>query len=92
MSQARHPKPPEVAALSIEDIAQRYVARFRDRKPDWNAFEDARIEGYKRAQHRFKCVSVILLKILHHVREIVTSLRKMLLGACFWHAARAVSG
>jgi mannose-6-phosphate isomerase-like protein (cupin superfamily) len=53
MSQARHPKPPEVADLSIEDIAKRYVARFRDRKPDWNAFEDARIEGYKRAQHRF---------------------------------------
>jgi mannose-6-phosphate isomerase-like protein (cupin superfamily) len=53
MSQARHPKPPEVADLTIEDIARRYVARFKDRKADWNAFEDARIEGYKRAQHRF---------------------------------------
>src|SRR3954447_12725355 len=53
MSQARHPMPPEVASLSIEEIAARYVARFRDRKPDWNAFEDAKIEGYKRAQHRF---------------------------------------
>ena len=31
----------------------RYVARFRDRKPDWEAFEDAKIEGWKRAQHRF---------------------------------------
>jgi len=29
------------------------VARFKDRKPDWNAFEDARHEGNKRAQHRF---------------------------------------
>jgi mannose-6-phosphate isomerase-like protein (cupin superfamily) len=53
MSQARHPKPPEIAELSIEEIAKRYVARFSDRKPDWNAFEDAKIEGYKRAQHRF---------------------------------------
>ena len=53
MSQARHPMPPEVANLSIEEIAKRYVARFSDRKPDWNAFEDAKIEGYKRAQHRF---------------------------------------
>jgi mannose-6-phosphate isomerase-like protein (cupin superfamily) len=53
MSQARHAKPAEVAGLSLEEIAQRYVARFKDRKPDWNAFEDAKIEGYKRAQHRF---------------------------------------
>ena len=53
MSQARHPMPPEVAGLSIDEIATRYVARFADRKPDWNAFEDAKIEGYKRAQHRF---------------------------------------
>jgi len=53
MSQARHPKPPEVADLSIEEIARRYVARFRDRKADWNAFEDAKIEGFRRAQHRF---------------------------------------
>ena len=53
MSQARHPMPPEVAGLSIEEIAKRYVARFVDRQADWNAFEDAKIEGYKRAQHRF---------------------------------------
>jgi mannose-6-phosphate isomerase-like protein (cupin superfamily) len=31
----------------------RYVRRFRDRKPDWNAFEDAKIDGWRRAQHRF---------------------------------------
>ena len=53
MTQARHPKPPEVAGLSLEQIAERYVARFKDRRPDWHAFEDAKIEGYKRAQHRF---------------------------------------
>ncbi len=53
MSQARHPRPPEVAGLSIEEIAKRYIARFSDRKADWNAFEDAKTEGYKRAQHRF---------------------------------------
>ena len=29
------------------------VALFRTRKPDWNAFADASVTGYKRAQHRF---------------------------------------
>src|SRR3954452_2542780 len=53
MSVARHPRPSEVASLSLEEIASRYVARFRDRKADWAAFEDAKLEGYKRAQHRF---------------------------------------
>jgi mannose-6-phosphate isomerase-like protein (cupin superfamily) len=52
-TQPAHQKPPEVANLSLEEIAERYVARFRDRKPDWNAFADAQIEGYRRAQHRF---------------------------------------
>ena len=36
----------------LQEIARRYVGRFRDRKTEWNAFEDAKIEGYKRAQHR----------------------------------------
>jgi oxalate decarboxylase/phosphoglucose isomerase-like protein (cupin superfamily) len=53
MSVARHPRPPEIADLPLEEILQRYVARFRDRIPDWDAFEDARIDGYRRAQHRF---------------------------------------
>ena len=53
MSEARHAKPAELVGLSLDEIANRYTARFRDRKPDWNAFEDAKIEGYKRAQHRF---------------------------------------
>jgi mannose-6-phosphate isomerase-like protein (cupin superfamily) len=52
-SVARHPRPPELVGVPLEEIAERYVARFRDRKADWAAFEDAKIEGYKRAQHRF---------------------------------------
>jgi mannose-6-phosphate isomerase-like protein (cupin superfamily) len=53
MSKARHQRPPELAEASLQEITDRYVARFRDRKPDWNAFEDAKIEGFRRAQHRF---------------------------------------
>ena len=50
---ARHPRPPELVNASVEEIMDKYVARFADRKADWAAFEDAKIEGYKRAQHRF---------------------------------------
>lgn len=39
--------------MSIEQIGLRQVARFRDRKPDWEAFEDAKLDGFRRAQHRF---------------------------------------
>ena len=53
MGTARHARHPEVVDLSLEEIMKKYVARFAERKPDWYAFEDARIEGYKRAQHRF---------------------------------------
>ena len=53
MSTARHPRPPELENDSLEDLGARFVARFLDRKPDWAAFEDAKIEGFKRAQHRF---------------------------------------
>jgi quercetin dioxygenase-like cupin family protein len=53
MSVARHPRPKELENASLEDIMDRYVARFRDRTPDWEAFEDAKIDGWKRAQHRF---------------------------------------
>lgn len=37
----------------LEVLIDRQVATFRTRRPDWEAFEDAKIEGYKRAQHRF---------------------------------------
>jgi mannose-6-phosphate isomerase-like protein (cupin superfamily) len=53
MSAARHPRPGELAGMSLEEISRKVSARFLDRKPDWAAFEDAKIEGYKRAQHRF---------------------------------------
>jgi mannose-6-phosphate isomerase-like protein (cupin superfamily) len=53
MSVARHKRAPELESASLEDLAKRYVARFSDRIPDWAAFEDAKIEGFKRAQHRF---------------------------------------
>ena len=52
MSVARHPRPKELEGVSLEEIINRYVGRFRDRVPDWAAFEDAKIEGFKRAQHR----------------------------------------
>ena len=53
MTVARHARPADVANLSLEEVEQTYVARFRDRTADWNAFEDAKHEGFKRAQHRF---------------------------------------
>ena len=53
MSVARHPRPRNSSGLPLEEIMQRYVGRFSEKKPDWAAFEDAKIEGYKRAQHRF---------------------------------------
>lgn len=53
MAIARHARPKELENASLEEIIDRYVARFADRKADWAAFEDAKIEGFKRAQHRF---------------------------------------
>jgi mannose-6-phosphate isomerase-like protein (cupin superfamily) len=53
MPDTLHQMTPEIAALTVEEVAARYTARFIDRTPDWDAFADARVEGYKRAQHRF---------------------------------------
>lgn len=53
MGVARHKTPVDITALSIDEIADRYISRFVDNVPDWSAFEDAKIEGYRRAQHRF---------------------------------------
>ena len=39
--------------MTAEELLSQRVARFLDRVPDWEAFADARIEGYRRAQHRF---------------------------------------
>jgi mannose-6-phosphate isomerase-like protein (cupin superfamily) len=38
---------------ALSELMARQVARFVDRVPDWDAFADARVEGYRRAQHRF---------------------------------------
>jgi len=53
MAVARHKMPPDVAKLTLDEIADRYIGRFRDKVGDWVAFEDAKIEGFRRAQHRF---------------------------------------
>ena len=53
MSVARHPRPKELEGVPVEEIMKRYVGRFKEKTPDWAAFEDAKIEGYRRAQHRF---------------------------------------
>ncbi len=53
MTVARHPLPPELVDVPLADIVDRCVGRFKDKVPDWAAFEDAKIEGFKRAQHRF---------------------------------------
>ena len=39
--------------MTAEEMLKKHVARFVDRVPDWDAFADARIDGYRRAQHRF---------------------------------------
>ena len=53
MTVARHPLPKELVDVPLEEILERYVGRFKDKVSDWEAFEDAKIEGFKRAQHRF---------------------------------------
>jgi mannose-6-phosphate isomerase-like protein (cupin superfamily) len=53
MATARHARSKELESASLEQIMERYVGRFADKRADWAAFEDAKIEGYKRAQHRF---------------------------------------
>jgi mannose-6-phosphate isomerase-like protein (cupin superfamily) len=53
MSVARHPRPKELEGVSLEDIIRTHVGRFSEKRGDWEAFEDAKIDGYRRAQHRF---------------------------------------
>ena len=40
-------------AQTLDEMLRTHVARFTDRRADWDAFADARVEGFKRAQHRF---------------------------------------
>ena len=37
----------------LSKLLEQQVARWTDRIGDWDAFADARVEGYRRAQHRF---------------------------------------
>lgn len=39
--------------MDLEALLKQRLARFVDRRGDWDAFADARVEGYRRAQHRF---------------------------------------
>ena len=43
----------QAAPPSLQDLMKKHMARFVDRVADWDAFPDARMEPYKRAQHRF---------------------------------------
>src|SRR3546814_5553539 len=52
MVTARHPRPSELSNATLEEIEQKNVAQFRNRVSDWEAFEDAKVEGFKRDQHR----------------------------------------
>lgn len=38
---------------SLEELLHTQVARWTERVADWEAFADAKVEGYRRAQHRF---------------------------------------
>jgi len=49
----KHQRPDAIKEMSLDQIMERYTASFRDRDPDWKAFADSDIEGFKRAQHRF---------------------------------------
>ena len=40
-------------AEPLSELLQHQVARWTDRTADWDAFADARVDGYRRAQHRF---------------------------------------
>ena len=53
MTVARHQRPKELEGVPLEDIMKKYVGRFRDKTADWAAFEDAKVDPYRRAQHRF---------------------------------------
>jgi len=39
--------------VALQELLRTRVARYVDRVADWDAFADARVEGYRRAQHRY---------------------------------------
>jgi oxalate decarboxylase/phosphoglucose isomerase-like protein (cupin superfamily) len=52
MRVARHSRPKELEDKTLDELMKTYIGRFSEKKPDWAAFEDAKTEGFKRAQHR----------------------------------------
>lgn len=50
---ARHEMDPDVVGMSLEDMSSKYVARFKERPANWNAYSDAAIEGWRRARYQF---------------------------------------
>jgi mannose-6-phosphate isomerase-like protein (cupin superfamily) len=53
MSTVKHERAPEVAGLSNDELLDRYVQHYSETVGDWNAFADAKMEGFRRAQRRF---------------------------------------
>lgn len=49
----RHQRAAELADTPLEEIMERYTKAFTAIVPDWDAFADTKIEGRRRAQHRF---------------------------------------
>lgn len=50
---ARHEMDPNVVGMSLKEMCRKYVARFKERPADWNAYADAALEGWKRARYQF---------------------------------------
>jgi hypothetical protein len=50
MPKARREMPPEATALSLDEIAERYIGRFRDKGGDREAFGEGKIEGCRRRE------------------------------------------
>lgn len=53
MKSIKHGIADELKNIPLDDLVKKRVARFSEIEPDWDAFADSRIEGRKRAQHRF---------------------------------------
>src|SRR5271166_1805867 len=61
MAKARHEMPTEIAALSLDEIAERYIGRFRDKKGDWEAFGATHISGAElRAGHQTRAANAAI--------------------------------
>ena len=52
MPKARRKTPPEGAIPLLEEIAERYSGRIRDKGGYWEAFGDAKIEGHRQREAR----------------------------------------